>query len=67
MAVAREVRCQNCSHYLGESSVELVSLGTVKHSTEVKVQPPRDLRYCKSCQNISIYVARADLEARLNE
>lgn len=60
-----ELRCGNCSHWLGEAPVPLVRIDVVARGSDARVKPPRDLRLCKSCGRVNVFVARADLEARL--
>lgn len=57
-----ELRCKGCSHWLGESPVPLVYVESVKKSAEARITTPRDLRLCKSCGYINVFIARADLE-----
>lgn len=60
-----EVRCGNCSHWLGESSVPLVYVEHVRRGSEARVSAPRDLRLCKSCGRVNVFVARDHLHAAL--
>lgn len=60
-----EIRCGNCSHWLGESPSELVFVEHVQRGPDARVIPPRDLRLCKSCGRVNVFVAREEVEARL--
>lgn len=56
------VRCGNCKHWLGESPEPLVFVEDVGRSDEARVDPPRDLRLCKSCGRVNVFIARKDLD-----
>lgn len=56
-----ELRCSNCNYWLGESVVSLAHLGHVQKSAEATVKPPRDLRVCKSCGQVNVFVPREGL------
>lgn len=60
-----DIRCGNCSHWLGESAVPLVFVEHVKRGTEARISAPRDLRLCKSCGRVNVFVAREHLHAAL--
>jgi hypothetical protein len=60
-----EIRCGNCRHWLGESAVPLVYIEHVGHGTKARVAAPRDLRLCKSCGRVNVFVAREHLNAAL--
>lgn len=60
-----EIRCGNCKHWLGESAVPLVYIEHVGHGTEARVAAPRDLRLCKSCGRVNVFVARDHLAEAL--
>lgn len=63
--MSEEVRCGNCSHWLGESPVPLVFIEHVQKGADAKVLAPRDLRLCKSCSRVNVFVALEHLQARL--
>ncbi|MFW6089686.1 MAG: hypothetical protein ACODAB_08030 [Gemmatimonadota bacterium] len=65
--MTHEIRCGKCSHWLGEAPEPLVYVEHVGRSTEARVEPPRDLRLCKSCGRVNVFVARTDLGERLGE
>lgn len=59
-----ELRCGNCNFWLGESSEPLVYVDTVPKwdpatDGELKVRKPRDLRLCKKCEHVNIYVPKS--------
>lgn len=56
------VRCGNCQHWLGEAPEALVYVEHVGKGAEAKVEPPRDLRLCKSCNRVNVFIARKDLD-----
>jgi hypothetical protein len=56
-----ELRCGACNYWLGESVAPLVRLGTVEKSSEATVKRPRDLRVCKSCGKVNVFLARSAL------
>ena len=57
------VRCGNCDYWLGESAEPVVFVDHVPRSAEVGVQAPRDLRLCKACGRVNVFVARKDLDS----
>lgn len=63
--MTHEVRCGNCSHWLGESPEPLVYIEHVERGGDARIGAPRDLRLCKSCGRVNVFVARTDLDARL--
>lgn len=63
--MSTEIRCGNCSHWLGEASLPLVYIEHVRRGAEAKVAAPRDLRLCKSCGQVNVFVAFEHLQARL--
>lgn len=60
-----ELRCGNCNHWLGESPVELVFVETVERGPDARIASPRDLRLCKSCGRVNVFVARDALDRYL--
>ena len=63
--MTESIRCGNCTHWLGESSVPLVFVAHVQKGEEPGVERPRDLRLCKSCGSVNVFVSRNDLAGRL--
>lgn len=61
----KELRCGDCDYWIGEASTELVLVATIQKNTDPPVQSPRDLRLCKGCGKVSVFVARTDLYARM--
>ena len=59
-----DVRCGDCGYWLGESSQKLIHVECLAHSTETRVAPPRDLRLCKKCGRVNVFIAAADLDWR---
>ena len=60
-----EVRCGNCKHWLGEASEPLVFVEDVNRGPDTKVSEPRDLRLCKSCNRVNVFIPRSVLDRRL--
>lgn len=60
---ANELRCGGCQYWLGESAEPLVFVETVAKSADALVQRPRDLRLCKSCGRVNVFIRRGDLDA----
>lgn len=58
------LRCGNCNYYLGETWSKLVYVGHCKRATDSPVEPPRDLRLCKSCGRINAFVPLSSLDVR---
>ena len=58
------LRCQNCRKWIGESVVALVPVETVRAGKECKVAAPRDLRFCRSCGRVTVFIPKADLDLR---
>jgi hypothetical protein len=56
------VRCGNCDYWLGESSTPLVRIEVVAKGEDVALAPPRDLRLCKGCGRVNVFVATKDLD-----
>ena len=59
-----EVRCRNCRKWVGETVAPLVPVETVAAGEESKIAPPRDLRLCRSCGTVTVFIPRADLDLR---
>lgn len=63
-----ELRCGSCGNWLGEAAVDLVFVEDVekgqKSVSSLDVQRPRDLRLCKSCERVNVFVPRSDLDRR---
>lgn len=60
--MSETVRCGKCSYWLGESPEPLVFVEDVAKSNEASVDPPRDMRLCKSCGRVNVFIARKDLD-----
>lgn len=60
-----KLRCGNCDHWLGEAPSPLVYVTNIATGEEPSVRPPRDLRLCKSCGQVNVFIAQRDLDARL--
>ncbi|WP_425154697.1 hypothetical protein [Candidatus Palauibacter sp.] len=58
-----ELRCARCDCWLGESAEPLVHVDTVTKGYDVTLAPPRDLRLCKSCGRVNVFVPRRSLTA----
>lgn len=60
------VHCGNgaCKYWLGESPEPLVYVESVEKGEEVKIPPPRDVRICKGCGSVAIFVPRESLARR---
>ena len=58
-----ELRCGKCKHWLGESPEPVVYVETVANSSESQIPPPRDLRMCRSCQRLNVFVPLKALKA----
>ena len=58
------LRCHNCRKWIGEAAIALIPVETVAAGTECKVAPPRDLRLCRSCGRVTVFIPRADLDLR---
>lgn len=58
-----ELRCGNgkCGYWLGESAVPLVNLGVVAKAADATVRGPRDLRLCRKCEQVNVFVTRESL------
>lgn len=56
------IRCGNCDHWLGESPEPLVFVEHVGRGTDAKINPPRDLRLCKACLRVNVFIKRSDLD-----
>jgi hypothetical protein len=56
------LRCGSCDYWLGESVVPLVRVEHVAKGDEVTIRPPRDLRLCKACGRVTVFVAIRDLD-----
>ena len=59
-----ELRCQDCRKWIGEATTALVPVETVAAGKDCKVAPPRDLRLCRSCGRVTVFIPRADLDLR---
>lgn len=51
----------DCGRVLGEAHDSLIFVGKVKELAEVQVSGPRDVRYCKSCNRLAVYIPKASL------
>lgn len=60
-----EVRCGNCGHWIGEAPAELILVEHVKRSGDTKVEAPRDLRICRGCGRVNVFVALSSLDGML--
>ena len=60
--VDTSLRCGKCGYWLGESTVSLVRVEHVSKGNDVTIAPPRDLRLCKQCSRVNVFIARADLD-----
>jgi hypothetical protein len=64
----KRIECGNCKTWLGESVVDLVFVEHVEKGvesvSELGVRPPRDLRLCKSCDRVNVFIPRAELDQR---
>lgn len=58
------LRCGNCHCWLGEATVELVRIEVLEKGAEATIRPPRDLRLCKQCRRVNVFVPKADLDLR---
>jgi hypothetical protein len=56
------LRCGSCNHWLGESVEPLAFVECVKNGMDATIAPPRDLRLCKSCLRVSVFIPRRDLD-----
>jgi hypothetical protein len=63
-----ELRCGNCRSWLGEAVEVMVHVEHVEKGTEsvraLAISPPRDLRLCKSCERVNVFVPKASLAVR---
>lgn len=60
-----ELRCGNCKHWLGESSEPLLYVEHVDRSSDARVSRPRDLRLCKSCNQVNVFILKSALDTRM--
>lgn len=60
------VLCGNgrCKYWLGESPEPLVYVESVEKGEEVTIPPPRDVRICKGCGQVAIFVPKSSLKVR---
>lgn len=60
------VHCGNgrCNYWLGESSEPLVYVESVAKGEHVTIPAPRDVRICKGCGHVAIFVPRSSLDLR---
>lgn len=65
--MSTEVRCGNCGHWLGESPEQLVFIEHVAKSGEARIDPPRDLRMCRSCQQVNVFIRLAELDSAMSQ
>lgn len=62
-----ELRCANSDcrgYWLGEAPERVVLMEMVAKGADVTVQPPRDLRICKRCGCVNVFVTLKDLGLR---
>ena len=60
------LRCRNCNRWLGESTEPLIFIEHVRKSADVHIRPPRDLRFCKNCNCVNVFVNLKDLDTIRN-
>lgn len=60
---AATVRCK-CGYWLGEATEPLVRIEVVPRGPDVTVDSPRDLRYCKQCLSVNVFVPRKEFDRR---
>lgn len=60
-----EIRCGNCKHWLGEATEPLVYVEHVNRGPDANVSRPRDLRLCKSCNRVNVFISKAALDGRM--
>ncbi len=58
------LRCYECRKWVGESVDPLIPVDRIAAGAECKVDPPRDLRLCRSCGVVTVFIPRADLDLR---
>ena len=51
-----------CDHWLGESPEPLVYVDSVAKGADVRIPPPRDVRICKGCGGVAVFVPRRALD-----
>jgi HK97 family phage prohead protease len=56
------LRCANCSHWVGEAVEEMVRIGHEPNAKNLHVRPPRDLRLCRSCGRVTVFIPKNDLD-----
>lgn len=58
-----ELRCGNgrCNYWLGEAPSQMVNLGVFAKAGDVTIQGPRDLRLCRKCEQVNVFVPLAEL------
>jgi HK97 family phage prohead protease len=61
----RVLKCANCKYWLGEAVEEMAAIDHVGHGRDVTLSPPRDLRLCKQCGRVTVFVRRKDLDRLL--
>lgn len=57
-------RWVKCRYWLGESLQPVVYVASVKKGEEVTIAEPRDVRICKGCGQVAVFVPRAGLDLR---
>lgn len=64
--MSHSVHCGNgrCKYWLGESPEPLVYVESVEKGEEVTIPAPRDVRICKGCGSVAIFVPKASLDLR---
>lgn len=60
-----DLRCGTCNYWIGESAIDLVRVEVVDRSAETRVATPRDLRVCKSCGGVNVFVSKDALDRSL--
>lgn len=60
-----ELKCGNCGYWVGESSKPLAYVEHVASGYEAVIPHPRDLRLCKQCSRVSVFVPEEDLRRAL--
>lgn len=60
-----ELRCGNCGYWVGESTEAMVFVETVDRSVKCLLSPPRDMRICKSCNRVNVFIPRGALDRQL--
>lgn len=65
MSEARDndLQCGNCKLWVGESAEPMVKIDVVDSGFEATVPPPRDLRLCKRCGKVTVFVPSKDIDA----